>query len=81
MENKRYLLKGPNHLMHIEAILDVIPDASFIFTHRKLSQIVPSFCSLTLVINEQFGGAINEKWKKRWLFSSRYNKRLKISVI
>ena len=30
MENKRYLLKGPNHLMHLEAILDVFPDASFI---------------------------------------------------
>ena len=65
MENKRYLLKAPHHLLHLEAILDVFPDANFVFTHRKLSQIVPSFCSLIIAVNEQFGGTINEKWKKR----------------
>ena len=69
MENKRYLLKAPNHLLHIEAILDVFPDANFIFTHRKLSQIVPSFFSLILAVNEQFGGTPTEKWKKRSEFN------------
>ena len=66
MENKRYLLKAPDHLMHIETILDVFPDATFIFTFRRLSQIIPSFCALILVMNEQFGGTVNEKWKKRY---------------
>ena len=64
MGNKRYLLKAPHHLMHIEAILDVLPDASFIFTVRRLSKIIPSFCSIISVVNEQFGGTVNEKWKK-----------------
>ena len=68
MENKRYLLKAPDHLMHIETILDVFPDATFIFTFRRLSQIIPSFCALILVMNEQFGGTVNEKWKKRFIF-------------
>ena len=65
MENKRYLLKGAHHLMHIEALLDLLPDASFIFTNRKLSQVIPSFCAFISLLNEQFGGTINEKWKKR----------------
>ena len=65
MAKKRFLLKIPHHFMHIEAILDVLPDANFIVTNRKLSEIVPSFCSLILSINEQFGGTVNEKWKKR----------------
>ena len=68
MENKRYLLKAPDHLMHIETILDVFPEATFIFTFRRLSQIIPSFCALILVMNEQFGGTVNEKWKKRFIF-------------
>ena len=68
MENKRYLLKAPDHLMHIETILDVFPDATFIFTFRRLSQIIPSFCAPILVMNEQFGGTVNEKWKKRFIF-------------
>ena len=65
MEGKRYLLKSPNHLLHIEAMVDVFPDANFIFTHRNLTKIVPSYLSLLLAMNEQFGGKPDIKWRKR----------------
>ena len=64
MEKKRYLLKGAHHLMHIEALLDVLPDASFIFTSRKLSQVIPSFCAFISLLNEQFGGQSMKNGRK-----------------
>ena len=65
MRNKRYLLKAPSHSLHIEAILDVYPDSNLIYTHRRLSQVIPSFFSLNLSLIEQFGGTRDLKWKRR----------------
>ena len=65
MEQKRYLSKAPNHLLHVEALLETFPDAQLIFTHRPLSVIVPSCLSLVVRLCESFGGTYNLKMKKR----------------
>ncbi len=68
MEQKRFLLKAPNHLLHIEALLKVFPDAQLIFTHRRLSEIVPSFLSLTkIAMNDVYGGVEDLKWRDRFV--------------
>ena len=68
MENTRYLLKAPSHSLHVEDIIDVFPDANFIYTHRRLSQIIPSFFSLNISLIEQFGGTTDIKWERRLVF-------------
>lgn len=40
------LLKSPHHLEWLDALLDVYPDARFVFTHRDPVTTVPSFCSM-----------------------------------
>ena len=43
---KRFVLKDPTHLVHLEALLDVFPDAKVIFTHREPATAISSLCSL-----------------------------------
>ncbi|MCZ6463578.1 MAG: sulfotransferase [Proteobacteria bacterium] len=42
----RWLGKTPHHLEHLDALLDVFPDARIIQTHRDPLRVVPSFCSM-----------------------------------
>ncbi len=65
MEKKSFLLKAPNHLLHIESLLEVFPDAQLIFTHRPISQVLPSHISLTKFMIEQYGGTPDIKFQKR----------------
>ncbi len=44
--SKRLTLKSPSHLSRIEAILDRVPDARIVWTHRDPATVVPSFASL-----------------------------------
>ncbi|MFK7896396.1 MAG: sulfotransferase [Myxococcota bacterium] len=43
---KRFLLKDPTHLLHQDAIMDLFPDAKFIFIHRGPERSISSICSL-----------------------------------
>lgn len=43
---KRWVLKSPHHLGHLDALLRVFPDARIIQTHRDPHETVPSFCSM-----------------------------------
>jgi len=43
---QRLTLKSPSHLAHIGAILDRVPDARIVWTHRDPVDVVPSFASL-----------------------------------
>jgi hypothetical protein len=43
---RRLTLKSPSHLAHIGAILDRVPDARIVWTHRDPAAVVPSFASL-----------------------------------
>jgi len=41
-----WVLKSPFHLLGLEAILELFPDAVIVQTHREPQQVVPSLCSL-----------------------------------
>ncbi len=80
MKNKRYLLKSPYHLLMLESLLQVYPDAEFIFTHRDIVQAVPSYLSLLRAMRQLFGLSIDKHFVKRGieaykclLDSSRYH--------
>jgi hypothetical protein len=44
---RRWALKYPNHVLAVDAIRRVYPDASFVFTHRDPDVTLASLCSLT----------------------------------
>lgn len=43
---QRWILKTPNHLWHLDALLDAYPDARIIWTHRDPGPVVTSLASL-----------------------------------
>ena len=43
---ERWILKTPNHLWHLEALLAAYPDARIIWTHRDPGPVVTSLASL-----------------------------------
>lgn len=45
-QHKRWLLKNPGHVLGIEPLLKVFPDARIVHTHRNPLVAVPSTCSL-----------------------------------
>jgi len=54
--NKRWLLKNPGHVTQIEALLEVLPDACVIQTHRDPVQAIPSLCSTLHMARRMFEG-------------------------
>ena len=66
MKNRRYMLKTPLHLLNLHALTEVFPGAQLIFTHRKLTEVIPSFLSLTSTMHEQYGGVADHQWRKRY---------------
>ena len=46
VRTSRWLLKSPVHLMRLQALFDVYPDARIIMTHRHPAYVVPSLASL-----------------------------------
>ena len=45
-ERRRWVLKWPCHLVALDPLLEVYPDASFVITHRDPVQALASNCSL-----------------------------------
>jgi len=43
---KRFALKDPTHSVFIDTILEIFPDARFVFTHRDPATTMSSLCSL-----------------------------------
>ena len=52
--SKRWILKSPFHLWHLDALLDVFPDARIVFTHRSITESLPSNCSLSAMTTSKF---------------------------
>lgn len=42
----RWWLKSPAHMLSIEALDAVYPDARFVMTHRDITKVLPSVCAL-----------------------------------
>jgi hypothetical protein len=43
---RRWILKSPFHLWHLDALLRVFPDATIVWTHRDVPTALASWCSL-----------------------------------
>ncbi|MBC7171876.1 MAG: sulfotransferase, partial [Polyangiaceae bacterium] len=66
---KRWVLKCPLHLWHLDALLDVFPDARIVFTHRDVAEALPSNCSLSAMTTSKFANRtsledIGEFWSR-----------------
>jgi len=56
---RRWVLKWPYHLWHLDALLEVFPDATVIHIHRDPREAIPSVCSLAALAREPFCKRIN----------------------
>ena len=54
-----WLLKDPCHIQHIEEILNVYPDAKFIFIHRNPIEVIGSISSLTFNLRSAFSKKVD----------------------
>jgi hypothetical protein len=64
---KRWVLKWPYHLWHLDALLEIFPDAFVIHIHRDPREAIPSVCSLAALAREPFcnqidRGALGQFW-------------------
>jgi hypothetical protein len=59
--DKKLILKCPDHMWHLDALLDVFPDACIVWTHRDPSRSVPSYCSLASLNWRLLYGEFNPK--------------------
>ena len=55
----RLILKCPEHLWFLDALLDVFPDARVVWTHRDPVDSVASYCSLISLNHRMLYGAID----------------------
>jgi len=53
---ERWTLKAPAHMWAIDTILDVFPDARFVWCHRNPQFVVPSINSMTRAIMDMYMG-------------------------
>lgn len=60
-ERKPWALKYPNHVIAMNEILQVYPDARFAMTHRDPAQVVGSICKFTWNLRNMRGAAPADK--------------------
>ncbi len=68
---RRFVLKAPAHMLAIEALFAVYPDALVVQTHREPLEILASAASLTVVLRSTFSdfvdpAAIGDEMTKFW---------------
>ncbi len=51
---RRWVLKCPFSMWHLETLLDIFPDAVVIRTHRNVTESLPSVCSLSAILQAGF---------------------------
>jgi hypothetical protein len=69
---QRWVLKAPSHLLALEALLQVYPDAGIILTHRDPLKVLPSCASFTEVLRGAFSERIDkaslaQEVRQRWV--------------
>jgi len=50
--DKRWLLKHPPHIAHLDLVFEMFPDALVIQTHRDPGRAIPSLCSLVMASHD-----------------------------
>jgi hypothetical protein len=71
---ERWILKTPNHLWHLEALLAAYPDARIIWTHRDPGPVVTSLASLANAGQRPLTSRSDprptaEEWKRKCAFA------------
>jgi len=56
--DRRLVLKSPDHLWKLDALLNVFPDACIVWTHRDPARSVPSYCSLASLNYRVHNGSV-----------------------
>lgn len=68
---QRWVLKAPSHLLALEALLQVYPDAGIILTHRDPLKVLASCASFTEVLRTAFSDRVDkaslaQEVRQRW---------------
>jgi hypothetical protein len=63
---RRWLLKYPAHLAHLETLLDTYPDACIVQTHRDPARVLPSLCSLVTNWRGIYEDGVDVQAVARW---------------
>jgi hypothetical protein len=68
---RRFVLKAPAHLLSMEVLFEMYPDALVVQTHREPLEVLPSAASLTTVLRSTFSdsvdpAAIGREMTKYW---------------
>lgn len=71
---ERWILKTPNHLWHLDAMLAAYPDARVIWTHRDPGPVVTSLASLAnagqrVLTSRTDPRPTAEEWKRKCVFA------------
>ena len=67
---KRFVLKDPTHTFFVDAILEVFPDARFVFIHRDPVDTLSSICSLYAYARSVFSSDVDANAVGAELWSS-----------
>lgn len=67
---KPWILKTPQYMLDLDAVLDTFPDARFVFTHRDPKAVVGSAASLawnqTIIYSDHAdAGAVGREWLRK----------------
>jgi Sulfotransferase family len=56
---RRFVLKAPAHLLSMEVLFEMYPDALLVQTHREPLEVLPSLASLTTVLRSIFSDSVD----------------------
>ncbi|MCW6534821.1 MULTISPECIES: sulfotransferase family protein [Sphingomonas] len=57
----RWVLKTPGHLMALDAVIEVFPEAKIVMTHRDPVATVPSYCSMEYSLYQMVSETIDRE--------------------
>ncbi len=59
---RRWRLKNPAHILFIDALDQVFPDARFWMTHRDITRVLPSVADLYYELHQAFCDGVDRGW-------------------
>jgi hypothetical protein len=59
---RRWRLKNPSHILFIDALDTVFPDARFWMTHRDIASVLPSVADLYFELHQAFCDDVDRAW-------------------
>lgn len=66
--DKHWILKASFHLLHLDALLTAFPDACIVHTHRNPLQVLPSMCSLYVIVRGIYSDRVDlQEIGQQWL--------------